>query len=217
MTYQMGHNGGQTGEMSFVPMKARHDLVDRVIGQQAFRQKPVKRARRGVEPVFLPVLSGKNIPNPLGEARKNKVQSPMMIRKIAQSDHDAQVRCPFCLNLKLLIQQRDAVFNDFVCDVISALLGLEVSDILSPNRGSAKITFARQLSMYLCHVIGTETLRDIGAYFSRDRTTVAYACRLIEDMRDDAALNNDIEQIEAMMSLIVKPLANFQWSNAKSH
>ena len=30
------------------------------------------------------------------------------------------------------------------------------------------------------------TMRDVGTGFGRDRTTVMYACHLVEDLRDDA-------------------------------
>ena len=39
--------------------------------------------------------------------------------------------------------------------------------------------------MYLCHVVHALTFEAIGRVFGRDRTTVSYACRVVEDRRDD--------------------------------
>ena len=43
----------------------------------------------------------------------------------------------------------------------------------------------RQIAMYVCHVSLQISLSEIGLAFGRDRTTVAYSCRVIEDRRDD--------------------------------
>jgi chromosomal replication initiation ATPase DnaA len=43
----------------------------------------------------------------------------------------------------------------------------------------------RQIAMYVTHVILGVSMADVGRGFGRDRTTVVYACHLIEDMRDD--------------------------------
>jgi chromosomal replication initiation ATPase DnaA len=37
----------------------------------------------------------------------------------------------------------------------------------------------------------------VGELFGRDRTTVSHACALIESLRDDAALEREIQRIEA--------------------
>jgi chromosomal replication initiation ATPase DnaA len=39
--------------------------------------------------------------------------------------------------------------------------------------------------MYLAHVVFGLTLTEVGRAFGRDRTTAAYACELIETLRDD--------------------------------
>ena len=58
--------------------------------------------------------------------------------------------------------------------------------------------------MYLSHVVLGRTLMEIGEVFGRDRTTVSYACALIEDMRDDPQFDDEVSglerQIEARMA-----------------
>src|SRR5882757_6457100 len=73
----------------------------------------------------------------------------------------------------------------------------------SPRVGAAPmrlhIAFARQVAMYLAHVAWGLTLTDVGHLFSRDRTTVAHACGLIEDSRDDPMLDRSLELLEGVL------------------
>lgn len=58
------------------------------------------------------------------------------------------------------------------------------------------IARARQLAMYLSHVVLGRTLSEIGEVFGRDRTTVSYACAVIEDMRDDPQFDDTVSGLE---------------------
>lgn len=44
--------------------------------------------------------------------------------------------------------------------------------------------------MYLVHVEASYSLIHTGILFGRDRTTVAHACALVEDRRDDKLFDN---------------------------
>ena len=57
--------------------------------------------------------------------------------------------------------------------------------------------FARQSAMYLAHVSFGLSFSEIGRAFGRDRTTAAHACRLIEDRRDDPAVDAVLGQLES--------------------
>ena len=50
--------------------------------------------------------------------------------------------------------------------------------------------------MYLSHVLLELNLTQVGRYFGRDRTTVAHACALIEDARENAAIDAEIQSLE---------------------
>lgn len=67
------------------------------------------------------------------------------------------------------------------------------------SRCRADAARARQIAMYLAHVVSGISLTAIGAAFGRDRTTVSYACGLIEDLRDDPALDAELERLEALI------------------
>jgi len=42
---------------------------------------------------------------------------------------------------------------------------------------------------------------DVGRFFGRDRTTVSYACALIEDMRDDAEFDAEVGRLERRLAM----------------
>ncbi len=63
--------------------------------------------------------------------------------------------------------------------------GVRPADVESVARGSQQAAFARQVAMYLAHVGFGLGFATVGACFRRDRTTVAHACRIVEDRRDD--------------------------------
>lgn len=68
---------------------------------------------------------------------------------------------------------------------------------LRAGRGPRRVAFARQLAMYLTHVVFGLTLTEVGACFERDRTTVRHACALVEDRRDQQAFDLSISALEA--------------------
>jgi phenylpropionate dioxygenase-like ring-hydroxylating dioxygenase large terminal subunit len=80
--------------------------------------------------------------------------------------------------------------------VVAQVFALQPSAILTETRGRAGVALARQIAMYLAHVVCGQTLTDVGAQFSRDRTTVAHACRLVEARRDDPSFDRIVELLE---------------------
>ncbi len=80
--------------------------------------------------------------------------------------------------------------------LVAAALGVPVEEIESRTRRSAAAAFARQCAMYLAHVVLGANYSEIGECFRRDRTTVAHACRLIEERREEAGLDGLLTAIE---------------------
>lgn len=64
------------------------------------------------------------------------------------------------------------------------------------SRSRQSVARARQLAMYLSHVVLGRSLNEIGEAFGRDRTTVSYACALIEDLRDDPHFDDEVCELE---------------------
>jgi len=71
------------------------------------------------------------------------------------------------------------------------------------TRGSAATALARQVAMYLAHVVCGLSLTEVGRLFARDRTTVAHACSLVEDRREDAPFDRALELLEGVMRLLM--------------
>ena len=83
-----------------------------------------------------------------------------------------------------------------VVRVVAAHRGVPRSLLLCPTRSRSEIASARQLAMYLCHVLLELNLTEVGRYFGGDRTTVAHACALSEDTREDHATDAQIQELE---------------------
>lgn len=78
----------------------------------------------------------------------------------------------------------------------SAAFAVPVGELHAETRRSFYVAFARQSAMYLAHVSFGVSLSDVGRSFGRDRTTAAHACRLIEDRRDDPAIDAVLASLE---------------------
>ena len=54
--------------------------------------------------------------------------------------------------------------------------------------------------MYLAHVLLGRHQDAVGILFGRDASTVSHACRVIEDLRDEARLEIEISAIECALT-----------------
>lgn len=84
----------------------------------------------------------------------------------------------------------------FIKSSVALVFGVSIHELNAQTRLGAKIAFARQLAMYIAHVRLGMKLVEIGHTFGRDRTTVAHACRLVEDRRDEPHIDFLIDCIE---------------------
>lgn len=86
-----------------------------------------------------------------------------------------------------------------VVKLVSRQKNVATELLVNRNRGSLPIARARQLAMYLSHVVLRRSLLEIGEAFGRDRTTVSYACALIEDLRDDPRFDDEVTALEQQL------------------
>jgi len=102
--------------------------------------------------------------------------------------------------------------TDYVGDrrrakLVSGLVGyalhVRLHDILSNERGSLEVSRARQVAMYLAHTALGLSLARVALAFQRDRSTVAHACHLIEDRREDEAFDDWVTGLEDGIAMIV--------------
>lgn len=75
-------------------------------------------------------------------------------------------------------------------------------EINGGSRGAARAAHARQVAMYLAHITGHHSLTQVGRMANRDRTTVAHACAVIEDERDDPVFDEALNYLERSVMLM---------------
>jgi hypothetical protein len=88
-----------------------------------------------------------------------------------------------------------------LCDLTAlaaaAAFAVPVAELVAASRRAPDIAFARQSAMYLAHVAFGLSYAEVGCAFGRDRTTAAHACRLIEERRDDPAVDAVLGRLES--------------------
>ncbi|HYK14158.1 MAG TPA: helix-turn-helix domain-containing protein [Burkholderiales bacterium] len=98
-----------------------------------------------------------------------------------------------------------------LCDAAAlataAAFAVPVGELQASSRRSPYVALARQSGMYLSHVAFGVNLSAVGRAFGRDRTTAAHACRLIEDRRDDPAVDAVLASLEGSCRALRRRLA----------
>lgn len=85
---------------------------------------------------------------------------------------------------------QDRAAARLACGMASYVFGVPMEAICAKSRGAPEAAFARQAAMYLTHVAFSMSLNRVAIAFGRDRSTVAHACHLIEDRRDDPEMDS---------------------------
>ena len=78
---------------------------------------------------------------------------------------------------------------------VASVTGVPAAAMQSRRLLDRDVRRARSLAWYLSHTEYGWPLGRVGAAFDRDRTTVAKACREVEDMRDDPGLDGLLDRI----------------------
>ena len=104
------------------------------------------------------------------------------------------------IRLRAVTEGRGPPFRQAIDPIVAAAFKVEADELGARTRGSPRVAFARQVAMYLAHVACGPTLTEVGALFARDRTTVAHACGVVEDRRDDAAIDRTLDLLETVVA-----------------
>ena len=96
-------------------------------------------------------------------------------------------------------------FKSYKCCSLTVIFVAEqfevpVKKLMIKTHSIANEAQARQIAIYLAHTIFSVSYREVGLYFGRDRTTVAYACKTIEDLRDNTAFDCRLSKLERLLS-----------------
>lgn len=84
----------------------------------------------------------------------------------------------------------------FVAQTVAAECDVCLTKMLRRSRGSGRTAQARQMAIYLSHVLLRRPQDVLADLFVRDRTTISHAVQSMEDRRDDPRLDALIERIE---------------------
>lgn len=124
----------------------------------------------------------------------------------ASSAGKCDLETPFDLCLPPLDSQAHPVLNDDLRSIIEATVAgvfdVESERLRQPTRGRANVALARQVAMYIAHVGYGLSLTDVGVLFERDRTTVAHACSVVEQRRDDPRFDAAIQLLDLVIRVL---------------
>ena len=99
-------------------------------------------------------------------------------------------------------QISDRHYAELAASIVGYTMRVPAPAILDCARGTHAIARARQISMYLTYVGFEMSLARVALAFGRDRSTVAHACRQIEDVRDAGDFDDWLIQLEQGLQLL---------------
>lgn len=97
-----------------------------------------------------------------------------------------------------------ALLVDVIVHIVANSFDLDPQIIVQTRRGVAKVARARQILFYLLHTSLSFPLVEIAQIFGKDRTTIGHACRLIEDLRDEAEFDGFVSKLEKVTHLVAR-------------
>ena len=82
---------------------------------------------------------------------------------------------------------------------VAHVSGVALKDLCARTRRGPKVAFARQIAMYLSHIVFEMSLRQVARAFGRDRSTAAHAIRRIEELREDPEVDRMLGLLETLL------------------
>ena len=125
-----------------------------------------------------------------------------MLRELDASSHFDHANPPEVLSRRIDSNRNQAPTRLAIELAVERVFGVQRQIIAQQNRGRAASAQARQVTIYLAHVGCGMTLTEAGWLFGRDRTTVAHACMVVEDKRDDPIWDQMLDLLERAVPLI---------------
>ena len=89
-------------------------------------------------------------------------------------------------------------------EAVAAAFAVPAGELRASSRCTAGVAFARQSAMYLAHVAMGLSLNAVGRIFHRHRTTAAHACLLVEQRRDDPAIDRLLDMLEGVCAELAR-------------
>ena len=86
--------------------------------------------------------------------------------------------------------------NEIIGPAVAAAFDVPAAELRAPSRRSARVALARQCAMYLAHATLGWSHAAVAAACGRDRRTVAHACGVIEERREQPAFDAIVSLLE---------------------
>jgi chromosomal replication initiation ATPase DnaA len=83
--------------------------------------------------------------------------------------------------------------------VVAHTYGVSLEDMSADTRGAPRAALARQIAMYLAHVVFGMSIDEIARDFARHRTTAHHALKRVEELREDPDLDRTLHFLETML------------------
>jgi chromosomal replication initiation ATPase DnaA len=88
---------------------------------------------------------------------------------------------------------------DIAQALVAHVYGVELKDMRSSKRSNPRAALARQIAMYLSHIVLRMSFTQIGVAFGRNRSTACHALHHVENLRDDPELDRTLLQLETLL------------------
>jgi chromosomal replication initiation ATPase DnaA len=100
------------------------------------------------------------------------------------------------------LKEQHAQIANIVGSVVAHSLQVPPAEMFAQTRCRASTALARQIAIYLLHTGVGLSLNQVAPLFKRDRTTVAHACRKVEELRDDQHIDTLLGHLERSLDAL---------------
>jgi len=107
--------------------------------------------------------------------------------------------CDYCLHCRKLMATRWRDSADEIVDLVCRTFSVRREELMQ-FRGSAHVSFARQVAFFLIRNLSSASFPAIGVYFQKDHSTVMYGCAQIKERMEK---HPETARLIAKMSLRV--------------
>jgi chromosomal replication initiation ATPase DnaA len=83
--------------------------------------------------------------------------------------------------------------------LVAHIYDVRLDELSAPTRGGPRAALARQVAMYLAHVVFKMSVVEIALAFGRQPSTACHAVHHVEDLRDDEGFDRTVLYLEAML------------------
>jgi len=94
------------------------------------------------------------------------------------------------------IHPTDPAFARLTVAIVALEFGMPDLALSRTGKGTKRLTFTRQVAMYLAQTSFDLTVTRTAELFGRDRSTVSHALNVVEDSREDPVFDRKLTKVE---------------------